>query len=101
MVVVGDYAFVHAGVRAGVDLVDQTPRDLLWIRDDFLAETRHFGKRIVHGHSWSNAEPEVLPNRINIDTGAFKTGVLTAVRLEDDAIGFLRTAAGLASPAAA
>lgn len=104
MVVVGDYAFVHAGVRAGVALGDQTPRDLLWIRDDFLSETRRFEKRIVHGHSWSTAEPEVLPNRINIDTGAFKTGVLTAVRLEDDGLAFLQTGgamAGAATPTAA
>ena len=76
----GDYAFVHAGVRPGRPVADQKPEDLLWIRDPFLTWTGAFDKRVVHGHTIRPA-PEVMPNRIGIDTGAYATGVLTAVAL--------------------
>jgi len=93
MVVIGDYAFVHAGVRPEVKLADQAPRDLMWIREGFLERTERFEKRIVHGHSWTSAAPEIMPNRIGIDTGAFKTGVLTAIRLEDNRMAVFQTGA--------
>ena len=76
----GKYFFCHAGVRPGVPLERQSDHDLLWIRDDFLDSTMDFGKIVVHGHT-PVAEPEVLPNRINVDTGAFATGRLTCVAL--------------------
>jgi len=79
----GDYAFVHAGVRPGVPLEAQAERDLLWIRQEFLQATQPFGKVIVHGHTPSE-EPQLLPNRLGVDTGAYATGVLTAVRLEGE-----------------
>jgi serine/threonine protein phosphatase 1 len=78
--VVGDYAFVHAGVRPGVPLEDQTERDLLWIRQEFLNDRGPFGKVIVHGHT-PTEEPQMLKHRLGLDTGAYATGVLTAVRL--------------------
>jgi Calcineurin-like phosphoesterase len=78
---VGDYFLCHAGVRPGIPLEQQRPEDLLWIRDEFLNSKERFGKVVVHGHS-PTAEPEVLPNRINIDTGAFATGRLTCLVLE-------------------
>lgn len=77
----GDYFFCHAGIRPGVPLQSQDPEDLIWIRKEFLASTQLYEKIIVHGHSPSS-KPEVLPNRINVDTGAVKTGVLTAIVLE-------------------
>lgn len=79
-VVYGDYAFVHAGVRPGRRLADQSSEDLLWIREPFLDWKGPFEKRVVHGHTIRPA-PEVLPNRIGIDTGAYATGTLTAVAL--------------------
>ncbi|HEX4183776.1 MAG TPA: metallophosphoesterase family protein [Caulobacteraceae bacterium] len=82
MVVYGDYAFVHAGVRPGVDLDSQRDHDLLWIRDEFLQAKGPFGKVIVHGHTPA-AEPYLGPFRIGIDTGAYATGVLTAIRIRD------------------
>jgi serine/threonine protein phosphatase 1 len=84
----GDYFFAHAGVRPGVPLHEQHERDLLWIRRDFLQHEQDFGKIIVHGHS-PTREPEVRPNRINIDTGAFETGRLTCLVLEGDSIAIL------------
>ena len=78
---VGDYLFVHAGVRPGVPLAEQADRDLMWIRYDFLESGEDFGKVVVHGHTPSD-RPQLRPNRIGIDTGVYYSGVLTAVRLE-------------------
>jgi serine/threonine protein phosphatase 1 len=84
----GDFFFTHAGVRPGVPLQQQSQRDLLWIREDFLLYEDDFGKVIVHGHT-PTREPEIRPNRINIDTGAYATGRLTCIVLEDDQMRFL------------
>jgi len=84
----GDFFFVHAGVRPGICLTKQSEDDLLWIRDDFLLSEDHFGKVVVHGHT-PVLEPEVRPNRINIDTGAYATGRLTCLVLENDEIRFI------------
>jgi serine/threonine protein phosphatase 1 len=84
----GDFFFVHAGVRPGVPLDCQLERDLLWIRDDFLIHEENFDKMIVHGHT-PVSQPDIRPNRINIDTGAYATGQLTCLVLEDDKMSFL------------
>ncbi len=76
----GDYVFVHAGVRPGVTLEDQDPHDLMWIRQDFLSSRRACDKVVVHGHTPTEA-PELEPWRIGVDTGAYATGTLSAVRL--------------------
>lgn len=76
----GDYAFVHAGIRPGVPLELQDPQDLLWIREPFLGADQDFGMIVVHGHTPS-PEPEMLANRIGIDTGACYGGKLTALVL--------------------
>ncbi len=77
----GDYFFCHAGVRPGVDLAAQTAQDLMWIRAEFLAHDAPYARMIVHGHTIA-PEAELLPHRINIDTGAYATGRLTALGLE-------------------
>lgn len=77
----GDYAFVHAGIRPGVALDAQTEEDLIWIRDLFLRSESDHGHVIVHGHTII-PEPEIRPNRIGIDTGAYYTGHLTCLALE-------------------
>jgi serine/threonine protein phosphatase 1 len=79
--VCGDFFFVHAGVRPGISLKEQQEDDLLWIRDDFLDSKANFGKYIVHGHT-PVREPDIRPNRINIDTGAYATGNLTLLRIQ-------------------
>ena len=78
---IGDYYFVHAGVRPGVRLAEQCADDQLWIRQEFLGSDAHHGAMIVHGHSIS-ASAELLPNRIGLDTGAYASGRLTALGLE-------------------
>jgi serine/threonine protein phosphatase 1 len=77
----GDYFFVHAGVRPGIPLDRQSQRDLLWIRREFLEWQDYFEKMIIHGHTPVD-KPTFKHNRINIDTGAYATGTLTCLILE-------------------
>lgn len=87
----GDYVFVHAGVRPGIALDRQRTSDLRWIREEFLDAEDDFGATIVYGHTISEAVDET-PHRIGIDTGAYMTGRLTALGLEDTDRWFLDTA---------
>lgn len=86
----GDYLLVHAGIRPGVALDDQKREDLRWIRDPFLTDAKEHGFVVVHGHTICPAV-EQKTNRIGIDTGAYKTGVLTALAIEDEKRWFLAT----------
>lgn len=77
----GDYLFVHAGIRPGVALEDQSPKDLRWIREPFLEDRTDHGVIVVHGHTIVESAEET-PNRIGIDTGAYKGGPLTALGID-------------------
>jgi serine/threonine protein phosphatase 1 len=77
----GDYLFVHAGIRPGLPIEDQSRADLRWIRSPFLEDTADHGFVVVHGHTIFNAVDE-QPNRVGIDTGAYKNGVLTSMVIE-------------------
>jgi len=88
---VGDYVFVHAGVRPGITLEKQTQTDLLWIRDDFLRVRAALpGRVVVHGHTICDL-PQNRGQRINIDTGAFVSGRLTCLVLRGNERRFLST----------
>jgi serine/threonine protein phosphatase 1 len=87
-VVLGDYAFVHAGVDPARSLEEQTDSDLYWIRERFHTSKRRFSHRVVHGHTVT-AEPFADVRRVGIDTGAYASGVLTAARFEGAEISFL------------
>ncbi|WP_303759216.1 metallophosphoesterase family protein [Sphingobium yanoikuyae] len=87
---VGDYLFVHAGIRPKVPIAEQRPSDLRWIRGDFLNHGGRHDKMVVHGHSIT-PEVENLANRIGIDTGAYYSGRLTAIGLEGADRWFLQT----------
>jgi len=87
---IGPYLFVHAGVRPGVPLREQTRQDMLWIREPFLSSKKDHGAVIVHGHS-PRREPFVGANRIGIDTGAVIGGALSCVILQDEKLGFIHT----------
>jgi serine/threonine protein phosphatase 1 len=86
----GDYFFCHAGVRPGVPFSEQSERDLLWIRQAFTEYRHPLEKMVVHGHT-AVERPQVLANRIAIDTGAYATGVLTCLVLQDSDQRFLST----------
>jgi serine/threonine protein phosphatase 1 len=79
----GSYYFVHAGINPHYSLAKQIPEDLLQIRDDFISVKKPFEKIIVHGHTIT-VTPELLNNRIGIDTGAYMSGILTCLVLEAD-----------------
>ena len=83
------YAFVHAGLRPGVDLADQNDDDLLWIREEFLDYVGPFSHLVVHGHTPEDIEPVIRPNRIGIDTGVVFGGPLTCLVLEQESMHFL------------
>ena len=87
----GDYLFVHAGIRPGLGVAAQAQKDLRWIRDPFLEDRTDHGFVVVHGHTISEAVEERI-NRIGIDTGAYRTGVLTAMAIEGSQRWFLDTA---------
>jgi len=79
----GDYLFVHAGIRPGIALEKQVSRDLRWIREGFLDDRSDHGVVVVHGHTIVERAEE-HPNRIAVDTGAYKSGTLTAIGLEGE-----------------
>ncbi len=92
----GQYLFVHAGIHPLLGLATLDPDwrrtsygkiledfDPLWIRGPFLTHAGPFedGLIVVHGHT-PNDEPELLPNRLNLDTRAFESGRLSAIQIQ-------------------
>jgi serine/threonine protein phosphatase 1 len=86
----GDYLFVHAGIRPGVPLEFQSQEDMRWIREPFLLDESDHGLVVVHGHTICD-EVEERPNRVGIDTGAYRSGILTALAIEEENRWFLNT----------
>lgn len=74
------FVFVHAGLRPGVPLLEQEDDDLLYIREEFFEASRRLDRWVVHGHTPVD-HPRIDGRRLDIDTGAFRTGRLTAVRI--------------------
>ena len=90
---IGSYLFVHAGLRPGVPLSEQKQSDLRWIRDPFLENEDDHGFIVVHGHTIAG-QVDVRGNRVGLDTGAYRSGVLTAMGLEGRERWFLQTGPG-------
>jgi serine/threonine protein phosphatase 1 len=97
MIRAGDYVFVHAGIDPAVPLAEQKRSDLLWIRERFLNHTGPLEKVVVHGHTIFDTVMD-CGNRIGIDTGAFRSGVLTALLLEGDQRRILQARASNSGP---
>jgi serine/threonine protein phosphatase 1 len=81
----GDFLFVHAGIRPGVPIELQDIEDMHWIREEFLNSQQDHGAFVVHGHT-PVPHPDIRHNRVNIDTGACWTGILTCIAIEGTAI---------------
>ena len=86
--------YVHAGLEPGLPIEAQDAAALLWIRDRCLtAGPEDLPRHVVHGHTprWRGkpdpAQPELLPHRTNLDTGAWMTGVLSVGVFDADAPG--------------
>lgn len=77
----GEVLFVHAGIRPGVALANQTETDLIWIREPFLSDPRDHGVLVVHGHTALDRATH-YGNRVNLDSGAAYGGPLTAAVIE-------------------
>ena len=88
----GDVVYVHAGIRPGVPMEQQTETDLVWIRDGWLTDTRDHGFPVVHGHTALDHATH-YGNRVNIDSSAAYGGPLTAVVVEGRDV-FVLTEAG-------
>jgi serine/threonine protein phosphatase 1 len=86
----GDYLFVHAGLCPGIAVEDQKPSDMRWNRTEFLEHAASHGPMVIHGHSMSSTIDE-RPNRVGIDTGAYASGILSAIGLEGNRRWFLQT----------
>lgn len=86
----GDYLLVHAGIRPGVPIEKQEPKDLRWIRQPFLSDAHDHGCMVIHGHTISEGV-EQRANRVGIDTGAYRTGILTAAVVEGGDLHFIAT----------
>ena len=86
----GRNLFVHAGIRPGVAIEAQTEEDLTWIRADFLDYEGPLPRRVIHGHTIMGDEPVVRLNRVSIDTGAYRSGRLTAAVIDGETLRFLQ-----------
>ncbi|MBI2262493.1 MAG: serine/threonine protein phosphatase [Caulobacterales bacterium] len=91
---IGGYFFAHAGARPGIPLDEQSEYDLMWVRSSFLKDPDPFDRVVVHGHTPA-AEPYADHRRIGVDTKAYESGVLTAVRLEGMSLQFIQAVADL------
>lgn len=87
---IGDFFFCHAGIRPGVKLKKQRDHDLMWIRQEFIASSKLHEKIVVHGHT-PRMKPVVRPNRINVDTKCYASGVLSCLVLEKCKRRFIQT----------
>lgn len=97
-IVLGDYAFVHAGVDASRPIEKQTDADLFWARDAFIASKRRFSHRVVHGHTPVD-RPFADQRRVAVDTGAYASGTLTAARFEGEDVTFVSVSDRMAASA--
>lgn len=85
----GEYFFAHAGVDPIKSMNKQDIQDLYFIREPFLSWPEPLSHMVVHGHTKTTGKPEILPHRINVDTGIYETGILTAAVIESDGVRFL------------
>lgn len=85
----GNCFFVHAGIRPKVPLIEQSPEDLLWIKEEFTSSKKVHEKLIVHGHTIED-QVAILPNRIGLDTGAYASGLLSCAVLEGNEVELLQ-----------
>ena len=82
--IIGKYLFIHAGVRIGVPLEEQSEEDMVYIRSAFYTKPHHLPYKIIFGHTEFDT-PQVQEDKICIDTGCgkYKNAPLTAIVIDD------------------
>lgn len=78
-----DFLCVHAGIKPGVNLPDQVPEDLLWIREDFFLYPHELPYTIVYGHTPRREVGFDLPYKVGIDTGLVYGGRLSCLEITE------------------
>ncbi|MEM9756978.1 MAG: metallophosphoesterase [Pseudomonadota bacterium] len=76
----GNLWAVHAAADPEREMAAQSARVLLWGHPDFAYVARRDGAWVVHGHT-EVASGGVNQARISVDTGAWRTGRLTAAAI--------------------
>jgi serine/threonine protein phosphatase 1 len=74
---------VHAGINPLVPLQEQTAEELLWIRQEFLANSHLLPYTVVFGHTPHRAVRFELPYKVGIDTGLVYGGKLTCLEVNE------------------
>ncbi len=82
----GDLLFVHGGIDPRLPLARQDPRALMWMRSPFIESRGPYDQNVavIHGHTPQASLSIRHPHRINLDTGAFASGVLSALLIHGD-----------------
>jgi serine/threonine protein phosphatase 1 len=91
MISVPGYCFVHAGIDPGIAESEQSSKTLLWSRpNDFAWENAKTASVVVHGHT-PVPEVEITPCRVNVDTGAYSSGNLSAIKISKGKISVINS----------
>ena len=77
-----EHIYVHAGLKPGMHLTQQSMDWLLWARDEFIDLNYDFGKKVIYGHTPFD-KPKIDDNKIGVDTGAVYDGYLTCLVLPE------------------
>ncbi|MEM7056392.1 MAG: metallophosphoesterase [Pseudomonadota bacterium] len=85
----GNLFFTHAGADPALPIEEQPTAALVWGVQSFMRQPRKDGFWVVHGHTVVE-KPVVKDSRISIDTGAYLSGALTALKVFGSEVSFLR-----------
>ncbi len=77
--------YSHAGAEPGIPFSESPPEVYVWGIPGFLRSTYDWGKPVIFGH-YQLDEPLITRTKIGLDTGAWRTGILTALHVETRAI---------------
>lgn len=85
------FLLAHAGVDPDRPIDDQFDHDLMWSGSEFLNHVGYLDRIVIHGHSIVGDRPVVTENRVSIDTGAYRSGRLTACAMDGSELRFMQT----------
>jgi serine/threonine protein phosphatase 1 len=77
--------YVHAAAEPGVHFWQTLELVRLWGLSEFSTSTYDWGKPVIFGHEEFD-EPLITATKIGLDTAAYRSGVLTGLRVADRAL---------------